>query len=116
MSKPRIWLLNSAVLPAGRYGTYVFAPASWDELREAVSNSPIVSRIGYSETADLIERMTGWRPPESREAADMEPGDVAFIVRLKYRVVDPGTKGQPTGARLDDWEVARLEYRAAPPR
>lgn len=104
------WILNSAVLPAGRYGTYRFAAATWDEIRNALTSANhIVSRVGYQETLDMIERHTGVWLPLSREPSLMAPGDVAYVVRLRYRV-DPTRKGVPTGADDSAWEVARLEY------
>ncbi len=132
------YLLNSAVIAAGAYGTYRYSPASWEELRKVVGGpGPTswvdhqgkttlihtwdelrqaiteperpISRIGYPETAALIEAVTGWRPPISRETSPLEPGDVAYVVRLRYRVANPARKGEPTGARLEDWELGRLE-------
>jgi hypothetical protein len=51
--------------------------------------------------------VAGVRPEISREASPMAPGDEALVVRLKYRVQDPATKGawQPG---LDDWEWGLL--------
>jgi hypothetical protein len=103
----KFWLLNSAVLSAGAYGTYHYKEAGWDELRLVLSAEPVESRIGYTETALLIERMTGYLPPINRETSIILPGDVAYVVRLRYRV-DPSYKGSPSGADLEDWEVARL--------
>jgi hypothetical protein len=105
------WMINSAVLAAGEYGTYGYEPCSWDDLRAAImralAHDGVVSRIGYAETADLIERQTGWRPPLSREPSALAVGDVAYVVRLRYRV-EPARKGAPLGADLAAWEVARL--------
>ena len=102
-----LWLLNSAVIPAGGYGTYRYRSAKQAELREFVRRNP-VSRIGYAETAEAIHRWTGVLPAPSREASALEPGDVAMVVRLRYRV-DPQRKGAPTGASDDDWEIGVLE-------
>ena len=102
------WLLNSAVLAAGAYGEYRYEPSSWAALRAALdSGTVLTSRIGYPETAKLIERETGWRPPISREPSVLAPGDTAYIVRLRYRV-DPRTKGAATGAAPEGWEIAFL--------
>lgn len=100
------WLLNSAVLAAGAYGRYEYGPAEWDDVAAAM-RAGAVSRIGYQETATVIGTRTGLQaPPLSREASVMAPGDVAYVVRLRYRVADPGRKGAATGAVDDDWEVA----------
>lgn len=103
------WLLNSAVLAAGEYGTYRYDPATRDELCAFLAGE-YTSRIGYAETADVVERWTGIRPPLSRETSALQAGDVAMVVRLRYRV-NPAVKGQPpVGPRPDrDWEIARLE-------
>lgn len=102
------YLLNSAVLAAGAYGTYEFAPASVDDLAGFLSGE-FRSGIGYPETADLIREWSGTVVPLSRETFSMEPGDEAMIVRLRYRVVNPATKGQPVSRDPADWEIARLK-------
>lgn len=119
------WLLNSAVLAAGEYGTYEFSPATVEDLKAFVDPPPEsiemhmpgveplqvrsmpISRIGYAETAGLIESWTGVRPTLSREPSRMAPGDEAMVVRLRYRV-DPTKKGTPTGSDESDWEIAKL--------
>lgn len=101
-------LLNSAVIAAGAYGTYTYAAATAEDLT-AFMASGYASRIGYPETAQVIAAMTGQPAPEiSRELSAMQPGDEAMIVRLKYRVQNPATKGQATKADPDQWEIARL--------
>lgn len=104
------WLLNSAVMPAGCYGEYTYSPTTWSELSVALKNGGIVSRIGYVETVDLIQTMTGIRPPLSTDVSEFEDGDTAWIVRLKYRV-QRDRKGLPTEATSRDWEVGRIVYR-----
>lgn len=106
----RVFILNSAVFPAGSYGTYLYEPATWDELREVLHQKPAPqSRIGYRETAEVIAAQTGVWPAPSRETVTMERGDVAYVVRLRYRLEDPRRKGAPIGAGPEDWEVARIE-------
>ncbi len=107
------YLLNSAVIAAGAHGVYRYATATVEDLRAFVAPERPVSRVGYPETAARVERWTGWRPPLSREASALEPGDVAMVVRLGYRV-EPGRKGRPVAAPEDAWEVARLERLADP--
>ncbi|WP_447978133.1 hypothetical protein [Candidatus Nitrospira bockiana] len=124
------YILNSAVLAAGAYGTYRYEPCSREQLRimlhrdctfcigtgwcdggmcQAPSRvESVVSRIGYRETADVIEAWTGWAPPISREPSVLAVGDVAYVVRLRYRV-DPSRKGQPVAPSEADWEIAILE-------
>lgn len=104
------WLLNSAVLPAGAYGTYLYTSATVEDLRRFVTEGEFpISHIGYQQTADLIEGLTSVPIPLSRDPSDMKPGDVAMVVRLRYRV-DPTQKGAPVSTKLEDWEIARLIY------
>jgi len=105
------WILNSAVISAGAYGTYEYAPATREDLRAFLAGGDAISRIGYAETAEVIERWTGFRPALSREVSPLEPGDEAMVVRLRYRV-EPGRKGAPVAASDADWEIARLTRRS----
>lgn len=100
------WILNSAVIAEGGHGTYRYSPATVADLAAALEE-PHESRVGYEATADAIERWTGIRPALSRELSKLEPGDQAFVVRLKYRV-DPRLKGS-TKPSDEDFELARLE-------
>jgi len=103
------WLLNSAVMASGAYGTYRYSAATQDDLRAFCLEAPAPeSRIGYAETAALIERLTGHLPTQDRRPCVLEPGDRAMVVRLKHRV-DPTAKGTPTSTRDEDWEIALLE-------
>jgi hypothetical protein len=102
------WLLNSAVLAAGGYGTYRYEAATVADLASYLREPGWVSRVGYAETAEQIRRWAGVTVPLSRESSPMAEGDVAMVVRLRYRIAQPGQKGSPTGARETDWEVGRL--------
>ena len=106
----RIWLLNSAGLACGAYGMYRYSEATWADVAEdmRVNRDRVVSRIGYVQTAALIERKTGFRPAISRENSILAEGDYAYVVRLPYRV-DPTTKGTAVLIADDEWEVALLE-------
>jgi len=99
-------LINSAVIAAGAYGIYRYHPATIADLKRFVTSSSVVSYIGYEETADVILGWTGFRPEVSRQKSLLEPGDIAMVIRLKYRV-DPATKGSPVVDQ--DWEIAYLE-------
>jgi hypothetical protein len=102
------WLLNSAVIPAGGYGLYQFSPATAGELADFLADGDYQSRIGYVQTAQMIAAWTGLpAPPLSREDSQLTSGDVAFIVRLRYRV-DPTRKGAPISENPEDWEIGRL--------
>lgn len=104
-----IFLMNSAVMPAGNYGTYRYRPATLDDLRTVVQGE-YVSAIGYPQNADLIERWTGIRVPVQRVETSFGPGDRALVMRLRSRVANPATKGQSVSEDPADWEFAWVDY------
>jgi len=97
------YLLNSAVITAE--GVYEYRLVTPQEAAEWIRRGGWVSRIGYPQTADHIEKLSGVRPTLSREASPMGVGDEALVVRLRYRVADPSTKGQ---IQEEDWEYGLL--------
>jgi len=99
------YLLNSAVITGP--GLYEYRLITPQEAAEWIKAQQWESRIGYPQTADHIERLSGVRPTLSREASPMEVDDEALVVRLKYRVTDPAQKGAvPIGE--EDWEYGIL--------
>lgn len=109
-----IYLMNSAVFPQGNYGIYRYKRASLDDLKAVLAgeHGPWVSTIGYQQNCDLIQKWTGYTVPVNRVNAVLEPGDQAFIMRLKQRVADPATKGAPVSEDPRDWEFAWVRYAA----
>jgi hypothetical protein len=107
-----IYLMNSAVMPAGCYGIYRYRPATVDDLRSVLNgdHGRWESRIGYPQNIELIEQWTGVRPPLDRSPSVFKDGDKAIVMRLKYRVV-PGAKGAPVSDDPRDWEFAWVEYK-----
>lgn len=100
------YLLNSAVITGP--GIYAYRLITEKEAAAWVRQGNFVSRVGYPATADHIETISGVRPEVNREATAMQPGDEALVVRLKYRVTDPGQKaGYKPGS--DDWEYGILK-------
>ena len=99
------YLLNSAVITAP--GTYTYRLLSREEAAERLKGGDWASRIGYRQTAEHIHSLCGLWPQESREATRMQPGDEALVVRLKYRVQDPTTKGSQEVSD-EDWEYGLL--------
>lgn len=61
-----IYLMNSAVMPAGCYGTYTYSPAGLEDLAAVLrgEHGPMRSCIGYPQNAWLIEEWTGIRPED----------------------------------------------------
>ncbi|MEW5952607.1 MAG: DUF1874 domain-containing protein [Bacillota bacterium] len=100
------YLLNSTVITGpGRYHySLVTAPQAAAWLHQY---GDFISRIGYPATAEHIQEIAGIQPAISREATAMQPGDEALVVRLKYRVQNPGEKAahQPSP---EDWEYGIL--------
>lgn len=107
-----IYLMNSAVMPAGNYGIFVYRPATVDDLAAVLrgEHGEFTSAIGYSQNADLIERWTGIRPAVNRIETRFRDLDRALVMRLKSRVTNPATKGAPVSENPDDWEFAWVEY------
>ena len=99
------YLLNSAVITAE--GVYEYRLVTPAEAREWLHAGGWLSRIGYPQTADHIEKLSGVRPELSREASPMEVGDEALVVRLRYRVADPSQKGS-VAVGPDVWEYGIL--------
>lgn len=102
------YLLNSAVITGP--GEYSYRLVTAEEAAAWLKEKSFVSRIGYPATADHIERLSGIRPELSREATSMRPGDEALIVRLKYRLADPGQKANHAPGP-DDWEYGILRMK-----
>lgn len=107
-----IYLMNSAVMPAGCYGTYQYRPVVLAELNHLVHGDlgEWESCIGYAQNADLIEGWTGVKPEISRREVTFKDGDSALVMRLRKRVVNPATKGAPVSDDPADWEFAWVDY------
>ena len=102
------WLLNNAVIPAGAFGRYSYAPLRVADIRPWLVERPFTSRIGCRETAYFTQRLTGITIPISWEAMALEPGDEALVVRLRYRLADAALKRQALCLADDEWEIGRL--------
>ena len=109
-----IYIMNSAVMPSGNFGTYEYSSATVGELAAVVRENRDNWRscIGYPQNVDLIEGWTGVRIPMSRVETTFADGDRAIIMRLKKRVANPATKGQPVSDNPDDWEFAWVTFRS----
>ncbi len=108
-------LLNAAMVP--NEGTFVYRVISREEAAEWLSrrlktagHRTVIdadSYIGYPQTAEHIHSLARAAAPPAirRTKTFMAPGDEALVVKLAYRVSDPGTKGQP---QPEDWEYGIL--------
>lgn len=106
-----IHLMNSAVMPAGNYGRYEYAPATIEDLRAVMQgrHGRWASAIGYPQNAALIDRWTGVACPVCRVATKFADGDRALVMRLTRRV-DPTKKGAPVSSAPEDWEFAWVSF------
>ena len=104
-------LLNSAVMPTE--GVYTLKRISEAQFRELLQDAAVTdnfkSYIGYSETARLIERITGVEIEVSREQATLVPDDVLLIVKLRQRVADPMDKAT-LKLSIHDFEFYRCDW------
>jgi len=101
------WVVNSAVIPAGGFGTYTYDRLTWGELSAWLHADRFRSCVGYTGNQLKILEMTGVHCPISRDPSPMKPGDEAAVVRLRFRVDDPHLKGE-LAIRDDEWEVGLL--------
>lgn len=106
-----ILLLNSAVMPdEGVYTLQRISEATFQKvLQEASATDNFQSYIGYLETAQLIEQITGIVIEVSREQATLTPGDTMLIVKLRHRVADPADKETPQ-LSIDDFEFFQCDW------
>ncbi len=102
-------LMNSAMMPApGNYALRQVDSAAFSDLLRTEKFS---SFIGYQDTADFLERISGVKVPVSREPTTVEDGDTLLIVKLKYRVQNPGDKSRFVPAD-SDYEFFVCGYRS----
>lgn len=105
-------LMNSAMMP--REGIYTMRRISKREfidlLVDAYEQGELDSYLGYQANIDLIYSWTGIRLPFKREMTTVEDGDVLLIMKLKYRLQDPGKKGEWI-PREEDYEYFICYYR-----
>jgi hypothetical protein len=89
-------LLNSAMMPDD--GIYILRRVSREFFAELVADAyrrgELRSYIGYAETAQHIERISGVPIPVNRAATVLPDQALIAICKLAYRVSDPNTKGQ----------------------
>jgi len=107
-------LLNSAMMPDE--GVYVLRRVSRGEFAKLVADAyrrgDLRSYIGYPETAQHIERVSGAPIQVNRAPTKLADQATILICKLAYRVADPGVKGklQPTD---EDYEYFVAKYNRA---
>lgn len=107
-----IYLMNSAVMPAGDFGTYEYAPATLGDLADVLRgvHGEYKSCIGYPQNCELIKQWTGVKPELSRRETQFVPGDMAFVMRMKRRIENPGSKGAAVSEDPKSWEFAWVTF------
>ena len=107
-----ILLLNSAVMPnEGVYTLKQISEATFQKLlQEAAATDNFKSYIGYPQTAQLIEQITGIAVEVSREQASLTPGDIILIVKLRHRVANPADK-ETLQLSIDDFEFFQCDWK-----
>ncbi len=106
-----ILLLNSAVMPnEGVYTLKRISEARFTkEIQESAETGNFKSYIGYPQTAQLIEQITGIAVEMSRAQATLNPGDVMLIIKLRQRVANPADK-ETLQLSIDDFEFFRCDW------
>ncbi len=92
-------LMNSAMMPAP--GEYNLAQVTANEFCAILAAVKFDSYIGYQDTADFIQRISGVRVAVCRDATVVADGDTMLIIKLKYRVQNPGDKSKFVPADSD---------------
>lgn len=110
----KVKLMNSAMMPLA--GIYNIQQISIEEFVSFLENE-FESYIGYPDTARMVEKIFASRRPGrqievpvSREQTALEDGDMMLIIRLRYRVANPGQKGKFTPGE-DDFDFFKCDYR-----
>ena len=89
-------LLNSAMMPDE--GLYILQRVSREFFAELIADAHrrgnLRSYIGYPETAQHIEQISGVPIPVNRAATQLPDQALIAVCKLKYRVSDPATKGR----------------------
>ena len=112
LSPKRLLLLNAAMLPS--VGSFEFRAISADNMKSRYEELTqlgwsVESYIGYPQTAEILSDVLGDAVPVRREKCEMDKGDIALIIKLRYRIQDPAEKaGRQHGCRAEDFEFFEL--------
>lgn len=107
-----IYVMNSAVMPAGCYGRYYYTFSEVQILKEILEGKygEYKSTIGYPQNIELIRKWTGYEIPLSRETITLRHEDKMFVMRLKSRIDIPASRGQLVTENPNDWEFGLILY------
>lgn len=94
------YLLNSAVVTSP--GLYIYRLATVEQAKAWHARGPVVSTIGYQQTADALTELLGVPVMVNRVAIAMQPHDEALVFRLSLppgtERIDPADKGRLSDA------------------
>lgn len=86
------YILNSAVITTP--GLYRYRLISKEEMIDWLKKGNWFSTIGYQETADVFEKISGFQVFVNRIQIRMEKGDEALVFRLTKRIKEIEKKGK----------------------
>lgn len=89
---PSRYILNSAVITTPGLYNYILIDA--EKAQKWLADGNFDSTIGYQETCDALEKLSGVKVPCNRKQIRMQAGDEALVFRLIMRMSDPTLKGK----------------------
>lgn len=102
-----IKLMNSAMMPQpGKYELVPLTKAKFIGI--LLDNTPVDSYVGYPQTAEFVERISGVKVEVSRRQTVLEDGERVLVVKLAYRPQDANSKGVPVNE--SDYEFFLIRY------
>lgn len=104
-----IKLMNSAMMPQpGKYELVAINREQFvGRLRDA---GTVDSYVGYPQTAEFVQRISGVPVAISRRQTVLEDGERVLVVKLAYRPQDASSKGAPVNE--NDYEFFLVRYYA----
>lgn len=101
--------MNSAMMP--QPGHYELVALSREQFVGILRDAGTVdSYVGYPQTAEFVQRISGVQVEVSRRPTVLEDGDRVLVVKLAYRPQDAGSKGAPVNE--NDYEFFLIRYTA----
>lgn len=106
-------LLNSAMAPTmnGVYRWRKISLAEFGEkLKAGLQSGSLINYIGYGDNLRLLREQFGVNLQTNREQAQIRSGDNLLVMRLKYRVKNPGEKAGEVRHTIEEFEFGFAEF------